>query len=247
MAQLLHSLLLVLLSISTSALLISSQRPVYGQINLKLKPSKLSALEFVRIRSFSYSSSVLFAAEPGSSLNNDGETREGESTPSLPMALPAIGASSYNNRAKSQSESQQIRISSNLSNIAFVSRKFQIQYTCKICGTRNSHRVTRLAYREGVVIAQCKSCLNRHWIADHLGWSKHTEGGFDIDNGERDIEQYMHNKHLHAKESEEESDLVMRVTREVFDLETALHSTPEESNEQSVEKDDSGDQDETWS
>eukprot|EP00956_Cyclotella_meneghiniana_P034820 scaffold108453_cov38-Cyclotella_meneghiniana.AAC.1 len=97
------------------------------------------------------------------------------------------------------------------------SRKFQLQYTCKICNTRNSIKVTRIAYRKGTVIAKCKGCNNKHLIADNLNWLN----GFDYDSGERNIEQFMENR---SEESEcANEDLVMRVDKEVFDLESVLY------------------------
>ena len=97
------------------------------------------------------------------------------------MALPPVGASSFLVGERTE----------------LVSPKFRIQYTCKACSCRNSHAVSRIAYRNGVVIAMCKGCKRRHWIADHLGWANHA-GGFDFDEGERDIEAYMENREREA-------------------------------------------------
>jgi hypothetical protein len=51
---------------------------------------------------------------------------------------------------------------------AFVTPKFELQYTCNVCETKNRVIVSRLAYREGLVIAICKGCQTKHWIADNL-------------------------------------------------------------------------------
>lgn len=91
-------------------------------------------------------------------------------------------------------------------NSAFVSNKFRLQYTCNVCDTRNSHLVSRLAYREGLVVAICKGCNSKHLIADNLDGN----AGFG---GTRNIEEYF---------SELGNDLVTRVTPEVFDLEEIL-------------------------
>ena len=48
-------------------------------------------------------------------------------------------------------------------------RKFQILFTCKICETRNSHMISRLAYQQGIVIATCPGCGSRHLLADKTG------------------------------------------------------------------------------
>lgn len=89
-------------------------------------------------------------------------------------------------------------------------RKFELQYTCNVCDTRNCHKVSRIAYRKGVVIATCKGCGSRHLIADNLGytklWDSEEEGG--------NIEEYFANKGM--------EDNVNRVSKDVFDLERVL-------------------------
>lgn len=136
-------------------------------------------------------------------------------------ALPPIGASSFWARSFP-------KCTNSTESISLVSSKFRIQYTCKICSTRNSHSVTRLAYRKGVVIAMCKGCFCRHLLADNLGWSNYA-GGFNFDDGETNIEIYMENR---ARENGErtqsddnirENNVVLRVNQEVFDLEQILY------------------------
>ncbi len=159
-------------------------------------------------------------------------------------ALPPIGASSFWDRPILNGDDKAERIVANMeqsnNNIILsgdqtnlVSSKFQIQYTCKICSMRNYHSVSRLAYRKGVVIAMCKGCLCRHLLADNLGWSNYA-GGFNFDEGETNIEIFMENK---AREKNGErimqglgddhetrdNDLVVRVNRDVFDLERTLY------------------------
>jgi DNL zinc finger len=89
--------------------------------------------------------------------------------------------------------------------------KMQLQYTCNICETRNTHTINRIAYRQGVVIARCKGCQSQHLIADHLGWTDH-EGGFQ-GNATNTIEDYFR---------EDQNVTVHRVTSEVFALEQML-------------------------
>lgn len=88
-------------------------------------------------------------------------------------------------------------------------RKFELQYTCNVCDTRNRHKVSRIAYRKGVVIATCKGCGSQHLIADNLGFTNlwnEEEGG--------NIEEYFAGKGM--------EDSVNRVSKDVFDLEKVL-------------------------
>lgn len=83
----------------------------------------------------------------------------------------------------------------------FVNPKFALQYTCNICETKNRVIVSRQAYREGMVIAVCKGCNNKHWIADNL----------DPTLSHSNIEEYF--------QSKGQGDAVNRVTEEVYEIE----------------------------
>lgn len=48
--------------------------------------------------------------------------------------------------------------------------RFQLEFTCNKCETRNSHSISRLAYAQGTVIATCPGCSTNHLIADNLSW-----------------------------------------------------------------------------
>ncbi|PTU20649.1 hypothetical protein P175DRAFT_0407082, partial [Aspergillus ochraceoroseus IBT 24754] len=45
---------------------------------------------------------------------------------------------------------------------------YQITFTCKPCGERSSHRMSKHGYHRGTVLIRCPSCQNRHVISDNL-------------------------------------------------------------------------------
>ncbi|KAL1966905.1 hypothetical protein VTN77DRAFT_3649 [Rasamsonia byssochlamydoides] len=46
---------------------------------------------------------------------------------------------------------------------------YRITFTCKPCGYRSSHQMSKHGYHKGTVLISCPSCHNRHVISDHLG------------------------------------------------------------------------------
>ena len=71
--------------------------------------------------------------------------------------------------------------------------KYVMLYTCGVCSTRSSKKISKQSYHSGCVIIKCPSCNNYHLIADHLGlmgekgWniedyikSKETGGGSSV-------------------------------------------------------------------
>ena len=55
-----------------------------------------------------------------------------------------------------------------------LSEKFTLVYTCGRCETRNSVRVSRVAWNEGLVIGKCMGCDARHMLADNTGLTDET-------------------------------------------------------------------------
>ncbi|KAJ5962359.1 hypothetical protein N7501_007300 [Penicillium viridicatum] len=46
---------------------------------------------------------------------------------------------------------------------------YRITFTCKPCGHRSAHRMSKQGYHRGTVLIQCPSCSSRHVMSDHLG------------------------------------------------------------------------------
>lgn len=45
---------------------------------------------------------------------------------------------------------------------------YELTFTCKVCSTRSSHRVSQQGYHHGTVLISCPGCKNRHLISDHM-------------------------------------------------------------------------------
>lgn len=49
-----------------------------------------------------------------------------------------------------------------------IKSSYQLTFTCKACGHRSQHNVSKQGYHNGTVLVTCPGCENRHLVADHL-------------------------------------------------------------------------------
>jgi hypothetical protein len=104
---------------------------------------------------------------------------------------------------------------------AFVSPKFELQYTCNVCDTRNRVIINRMAYREGMVIAICKGCDSKHWIADNLDPTLTFNNIEELFACRSEGEQQQ-------QQGQQQQQQVSRVTKEVYDIERVWGYKPGE-------------------
>lgn len=57
--------------------------------------------------------------------------------------------------------------------------RFDMQFTCKLCETRNEHSISRRAYTKGTVIVTCPGCDATHLVADNLNWIEDDFGNLE--------------------------------------------------------------------
>jgi protein import protein ZIM17 len=50
---------------------------------------------------------------------------------------------------------------------------YELTFTCNVCKTRSSHRLSKQGYHKGTVLISCPDCKNRHLISDHLKVGSH--------------------------------------------------------------------------
>lgn len=49
-----------------------------------------------------------------------------------------------------------------------VKPSYELTFTCRPCGLRSKHTVSKQGYHYGSVLITCPGCQNRHVISDHL-------------------------------------------------------------------------------
>ncbi|KAL5289090.1 hypothetical protein ACFFRR_009345 [Megaselia abdita] len=91
-------------------------------------------------------------------------------------ALTNVGNSTSALSSSSNSSISSFGIPSTTLNLH--SETLKIGYLCKVCQKRSSKRVSKEAYKHGVVIIACPGCSTNHLIIDNVGWFKNTKKGF---------------------------------------------------------------------
>ena len=148
--------------------------------------------------------------------NHDDEDDEDETLsrgiPQLPASLSSFTASMATNTTTTTASLTS----------PVVGPKLQLQYTCQICDTRNVHQVSRIAYRQGMVIARCRGCSNQHLIADHH-WGGFRTTSTTITSSSESSNSHKDNEKDTIKDIEtylqQQGKAVHRVSQQVFDLE----------------------------
>ncbi|CAM9741374.1 unnamed protein product [Chrysoparadoxa australica] len=119
--------------------------------------------------------------------------KEGEGEEPTPLLPPQDSASSVGGDSWSTADPG---ASVSLGQID-LNPKLSLSFTCRVCDARSSYKVSRVAYKEGLVICVCSGCRRRHLIADNMGL-------MDFDDF-RHIEEFM-------AERGDEGDIVKRVS-----------------------------------
>ncbi|KAF8424909.1 DNL zinc finger domain-containing protein [Tirmania nivea] len=114
--------------------------------------SRLAAVSAAAPRSFARHSST-GSVPPGASFVKNPSISEDQDTLQTPATPPPTPP-----RLQASPQQEQV----------YKQPSYELTFTCKPCGHRSSHTVTKQAYHYGTTLIRCPGCKDRHVISDHL-------------------------------------------------------------------------------
>ncbi|CAM9655236.1 unnamed protein product [Pylaiella littoralis] len=119
--------------------------------------------------------STPFMSSPGAKAGDSDSRMELEEEPMLlPPADYSKPGSVMNLGDDSQAEIGHVMLN----------RKITLSFTCNMCDGHSSYQINRVSFMQGIVVLWCKTCKQKHLIADNVGKLDFPEFG-------RNLEEFM--------------------------------------------------------
>lgn len=135
--------------------------------------TRLSVTQANRVLHPSQTRNISTATSLEGSLNSDSSTQNPEDTSTLKGFKAAVSLESENDSSLVTPEALHSRQpKSPHPNLEFHDPRkkpaYRLRFTCKPCGVRSGHYISKQGYHNGTVLITCPHCKNRHIISDHL-------------------------------------------------------------------------------